>query len=86
MSFSFVYIGDDKVMIPKNSFHAEELGWHCAGDPFAKVRGLGIDLGGVQKVRDWIRATFPTGTYRMFADSTWFLYERDATLCILRWS
>jgi hypothetical protein len=82
---SFIYVDDEKVQVPDNSAHAEELGWHCAGDPFAKVRGLGIYLGGIQEVRNWIRATFPVGTYRMFADTTWFLYERDATLCILRW-
>jgi hypothetical protein len=83
---SFVYIDDEKVIVPKNSFHAEEMGWHCAGDPFAKVRDLRTGLSGIQEVRDWIRATFPVGTYRMFSDTTWFLYERDAMLCILRWS
>jgi hypothetical protein len=83
---SFVYIDDVKVIVPDDPFHAEELGWHCAGDPFAKAYHLHYTLSGVQEIRDWIRATFPTGTYRMFADTTWFLYERDAMLCILRWA
>ena len=68
---------------PLMPYEAEEFGWHCG------IRyGSAFDIRDTtySEVKEWCRRTFAPNTYAPFIKSVWFLYERDAMLCRLRWS
>lgn len=79
---AWYYIEGRKVKIPFAPNEAEEFGWHKGAEFKSTI--YYTDLG--DQVDAWCRKTFDPHVYRVFLRSAWFLRERDAMLCKLRWA
>lgn len=70
--------------VPRNSYDAVMCNWHKGAD-IPKHSWFALD-GEYAQIYDWCKATFDVHLYRVFEDSVWFIEEKDALLCQLRWS
>lgn len=68
---------------PMMPYEAEEFGWYH-GVSYGSA--LDINDETYAKIKTWCQETFEPNTYAPFIRSVWFLHERDAMLCKLKWS
>lgn len=88
MTEAWVYIDGVKVSIPLDPCDAMRYGWHKGTEIrqwyYPKV-SINDEINREIEINDWCRKTFAQTRYRIFHNSVYFYYERDALLCRLRW-
>ena len=70
--------------VPQNSHAALMCNWHKGAD-IPNYSWFEFD-GKYQQIYQWCRDTFDVHYFKVFEDSVWFIEEKDAMLCQLRWS
>ena len=75
-------IDGERIVLPQTKFEAHELGWH---------QGVQYNIFDItdhfpyDEFREWCVETFERGTCVWFTGGAWFLHEKDALFCKLRW-
>lgn len=70
--------------VPQNSYDAVMCNWHKGADiPTHSWFEIG---GRYQQIYHWCKKTFDVHHFKVFEDSVWFIEEKDALLCQLRWT
>jgi hypothetical protein len=79
---AFMCIEGTRHRFPMTPNEARRLAWHKGVD----YRGFLHPDSPFDAIKEWCKQTYEVHTYAVFFNSVWFLYERDAVLCKLRWS
>ena len=83
MTQAYFFLDGKKVLVPMTPYEAVIYGWHQGAKYETALNWKEHDF---DSIFEWCKATFDPHTYKMFMRSVWFLHEKDAVLCMLRWA
>jgi hypothetical protein len=79
---AYMFVEGQRHRFPMMPYEAEEFGWHKGVDYSSPLHDNSLH----DKISKWCKQTYDAHTYAVFLRSVWFLYEKDAMLCKLKWS